>query len=103
MEGRVQGTNDQDSTFNLDVRQHATPHSILPPSISPGQPAGADDLWAPGTAVFYSSGQYGWLPGHVTGFNQQDATYNLDIREHADIEKMRARIGDGSPPTNDHV
>lgn len=95
MAGTVQGMNEQDGTYNLDVRQHAAPDKIAPPdSVST-----VDDMWPPGTWVFYESSSIGsMLPGIITGFNQNDGTYNLDLREHAAVDRIRARIGDSSPP-----
>jgi serine/threonine protein kinase len=98
MTGMVQGMNDQDGTYNLDCRQHAAPDKISPPD----KPTCNDDIWPPGTWVCYESSSMGtYLPGVITGWNQNDCTYNLDVREHAAMDKIRARIGD-PPPLDDH-
>jgi len=93
LNGIVQGINDQDGTFNLDIRQHATTDKISPFADSPSS---VDDIWPPGTLVAYESSQWGFVPAVVTGFNSNDNTYNLDLREHASVEKIRARIGEGN-------
>jgi len=92
MPGVVQGMNDQDSTFNLDIRQHAVPNNISPID----KPACNEDIWPAGTLVTYESGSHGVLPGIVHSHNPGDCTYNLDVREHAVADKIRARIGDGA-------
>jgi hypothetical protein len=89
----VVGMNEQDGTFNLDVRQHAAPNNMSPID----KPTCNEDIWPAGTWVTYESGTHGLLPGLVQSHNPADGTYNLDVREHAPVDRMRARIGDGSP------
>jgi len=97
--GFVQCVNEHIGTFNLDVRQQAAPDKICPPERATDE----NDVWPNGTWVWYQStslsvrGQSS-LPGVVTGFNPNDNTYNLDVREHAAIDRIRARLGSGSPP-----
>lgn len=88
----VQGINDQDSTFNLDARQHAAPMNISPMD----KPSCNEDIWPAGTWVTYESSSHGVLPGIVHSHNPGDCTYNLDVREHAAADKIRARIGEGA-------
>lgn len=94
MLGTVQSINNSDGTFNLDIRQHADPQNIAPPD----RPEAECDYWPNGTAVFYQSSSYSsyaqGLPAQITGFNAFDATYNLDIRDHAAIDRIRARLGE---------
>merc|ERR1719362_2479691 len=42
----------------------------------------------------YESGTYGWMSAVVQGFNESDCTYNLDVRDHADLDRIRARVSD---------
>jgi len=97
--GTVQSVNPDDGTYNLEVRQHAVCSNISPPD----RPGVAEDVWPPGTWVTYESSNMGWLPGQVTGFNQQDCTYNLDLREHAAIDKIRARTSEVGSPSEEHA
>jgi len=93
MTGTVQSMND-DGTYNLDIRQHASPQNIAPPD----RPEAENDIWPNGTTVFYQSSTYqqsrNGLPAAITGYNAADGTYNLDIRDHAAIDRIRARIGE---------
>jgi serine/threonine protein kinase len=100
MNGVVQGFNDQDGTYNLDIRQHAGCDKISPIAA----PAGSDDHWPLGTWVAYESSSYGYIAGVVVGYNDSDNTYNLDVREHAAIDKIRARdmSGASSATTDEH-
>jgi serine/threonine protein kinase len=98
MPGFVQSTNDQDGTFNLDVRQHAVPEKIAPID----QPSEQNDVWPNGTWVWYqSTSMANSLPGVILGYNAGDNTYNLDVREHAAIDRIRARIGETPPSFED--
>jgi hypothetical protein len=98
----VQSTNADDSTFNLDMRQHAAPQNIAPPD----RPEAEMDYWPNGTMVFYQSTTYTiskeGLPAVITGFNAVDFTYNLDIRDHAQIDRIRARIGEHMPAQHEN-
>lgn len=91
MPGVVQGMNDHNSTFNLDIRQHAVPSNISPID----KPTCNEDIWPAGTWVTYESASHGVLPGIIHSHNPSDCTYNLDVREHAVTDKIRARVGDG--------
>lgn len=89
----VQGYNESDNTYNLDVRQHAALDKI-----SPVADVSAMEAWPPGTlATYHSATVNTWLPAVVLTFNEEDGTYNLDVRDHADVDRIRARvsIGDG--------
>jgi len=83
----VQAYNDADGTYNLDVRQHAALDAIAPTSG-----VGAAEAWPPGTLTAYHSSTVNrWLPSVVVSYNEGDSTYNLDVRDHADIDRIRAR------------
>mmetsp|Transcript_122497 Transcript_122497/g.215888 ORF Transcript_122497/g.215888 Transcript_122497/m.215888 type:complete len:722 (+) Transcript_122497:169-2334(+) len=90
MNGTVQSLNEAEGTYNLDVRQHAQADRISPC-------VDAADVWPIGTSVTYESQQYGGMNGTVTGYNPEDLTYNLDVREHAHPDRIRARLGDKLP------
>jgi|ERR1712232_189462 len=93
----VQGYNDSDGTYNLDVRQHAALDKIAPiGNIT------ASEAWPPGTlAAYHSASVNQWLPAVVNSYNEMDATYNLDVRDHADLERIRARVQDGDQGKGD--
>jgi len=88
----VEGFNQSDGTYNLDVRQHAKPENI-----SPVAGVAASDAWPPGTPVHYeSSSAKNWIPAIVLSFNEDvssgEGTYNLDVRAYAVVDRMRPRI-----------
>mmetsp|Transcript_108704 Transcript_108704/g.212982 ORF Transcript_108704/g.212982 Transcript_108704/m.212982 type:complete len:282 (+) Transcript_108704:202-1047(+) len=85
--------NDDDGTYDLDVRQHAVLQKISPAvSQTPGAKAALDDAWPPGTMVSYlSASTKQWLPAIVHSYNVGNDTYNLDVRDQADVERIRAR------------
>ncbi|CAJ1435200.1 unnamed protein product, partial [Effrenium voratum] len=80
-------------TYNLDVRPHADPYRI-----SPAQDVSAEQAWPRGTLVFYKSeqmekqGAAAPMAAVILSFNESDQTYNLDIREHADCDRIRVRV-----------
>lgn len=89
----VQGFNESDATYNLDVRQHARLENI-----SPDPDASTSEAWPPGTLVHYESSTVRhWLPSVIRSFNQagdrlgEEGTYNLDVRECAQVDRMRPR------------
>lgn len=91
MNAVVQGYNESDGTYNLDVRQHAALDKISPTGTS------LSEAWPPGTlATYHSASVNYWLPAVVVSFNESDTTYNLDVRDHADVDRIRARIHDRS-------
>jgi len=48
--------------------------------------------WAPGTKVAYLSASLGtWIDATVLSFNPSSSTYNLDVRQEADPDKVRPR------------
>jgi len=72
-----------DGTYDLDVRQRASPGKIAPSSSHP---------WPFDTNVFYHSQTSGaWMPAIVVSFNASNGTYNLTIRENAEPARIRAR------------
>jgi len=82
----IQDYNNSDCTYDLDVRRHAPLDKISPATD-------ARDKWPRGTPVFYLSATVNqWLPALVVSFNDGDKTYNLDVRDHADLDRIRARI-----------
>lgn len=90
----VQSFNDLDSTYNLDCRPHADPYRI-----SPAKDISCEQAWPRGTLVHYKSeqrekqgGVQPPLPAVVKSFNESDQTYNLDIRDHADCDRIRIRV-----------
>jgi len=100
----VEGYNDSDGTYNLDVRQHAAPERIAPVSD-----ASVREAWPKNVLVSYHSDSVKkWLPAVTKSFNDSDGTYNLDLREHADCDRMRLRRGTGfssgsEPPSDPSV
>lgn len=94
----VECFNDEDSTYSLDVRQHANPQSISPqPNVS------ADEAWPPGTWVNYQSLKAGWIPAVIVKFNDSGefrGTYNLDCREYAIVDRIRPRLTHASTSGN---
>lgn len=88
----VLGFNEKDGTYNLDVRAHAKLENISPdPEVS------ASEAWQPGTLVHYESSTVRhWLPAVIRSFNEGmssgEGTYNLDVRECAQVDRMRPRL-----------
>lgn len=88
---RVQGFNEKDGTYNLDVRLHARPENISPnPDVS------SSEAWPAGTLVYYeSSSVRSWLPAVIKSFNEGsnggEGSYNLDVRDCAATDRMRIR------------
>jgi len=88
----VQGYNASDCTYDLDVRPHAQLENIAPAGDIP-----ASKAWPVGTLVEYQSTTAGqWVPTVIRSFNEGEArgilgTYNLDVREHAAVDRIRLR------------
>lgn len=89
METYVKRYNPEDCTYDLNVREHAALDKIAP--LSGVQAA---EAWPPGTLTVYRSASAGesWLPAVVNSFNVSDGTYNLDVRDHADVDRIRVRV-----------
>lgn len=88
--GVVQGLNNEDGTFNLDCQQHAPPDRIAPIVDT-----SATEPWPAGTWVWYESSTWNkCLPCVVVAYNCSDGTYDLNMREHAPVDRIRARLGD---------
>eukprot|EP00441_Pelagodinium_beii_P031989 CAMPEP_0197630136 /NCGR_PEP_ID=MMETSP1338-20131121/7720_1 /TAXON_ID=43686 ORGANISM="Pelagodinium beii, Strain RCC1491" /NCGR_SAMPLE_ID=MMETSP1338 /ASSEMBLY_ACC=CAM_ASM_000754 /LENGTH=719 /DNA_ID=CAMNT_0043201293 /DNA_START=116 /DNA_END=2275 /DNA_ORIENTATION=+ len=84
----VDGFNENDSTYNLDVRLHAACGRIMPAKDNVTQ----TQAWPKGSLVFYySDSGRRWLPTVVESFNESDQTYNLECREHALCDRIRIR------------
>jgi hypothetical protein len=87
----VTGFNESDGTYNLDVRPHADLANITPDPV-----VRASEAWPPGTLVQYNSSSAGrWLDAVVTSFREGEGglagTYNLDLRECAETDRIRPR------------
>jgi len=88
----VQGYNPSDETYDLDVRPHAKLENIAPAGDIP-----ASKAWPAGTIVEYQSTTAGqWMPAVIRSFNEGETrgtfgTYNLDIRDHAAVDRIRLR------------
>jgi len=94
----VKGYNESDGTYNLDVKPHVPADKIAPP----GDVAAAEAWPAGAMASYLSSSVDRWLPALVVSFNDGDGTYNLDVRDHADIDRIRARsLGDATASRTD--
>lgn len=89
---KVESFNEANSTYNLDIRPQADLNSICPdPSVR------QEEAWPPGTPVSYISATAGRpldarIISFVEGTGGFNGTYNLDVRECADCERIRARI-----------
>jgi len=99
MPARVQAVNESDGTYDLDVRQHAALDKISPMSS-----VSTAEAWPNGTlAQYHSTSVNKWLPATVQSFNEPEGTYNLDVRDHAEVDRIRARLsgvtGGGFTPT----
>mmetsp|Transcript_21256 Transcript_21256/g.49295 ORF Transcript_21256/g.49295 Transcript_21256/m.49295 type:complete len:679 (+) Transcript_21256:112-2148(+) len=82
-----------DGSFDLDIRKQAAPDKI-----SPAEKVRQEDAWPPGTLVAYHSASNDkWFPSEVEGYNASDFTYNLSVRQHAEVSRMRLRVGDRLP------
>lgn len=86
----VQKLNEAEGTFDLDVKTGATLDRI-----SPLPDVGGRDAWPQGAWVSYESVSAGaWLPAVVISFNEGAGTYNLDVRDNAQVDRIRPRLGD---------
>jgi len=94
--GVVEVFNAEDCTYDLDVRKQA-----LPSNIAPRERCSEREAWPPGANVSYqSTSTQKWLPGVIWSRDHynEDCTYNLDVREHAAVDNIRARV-EGSSST----
>mmetsp|Transcript_27345 Transcript_27345/g.59434 ORF Transcript_27345/g.59434 Transcript_27345/m.59434 type:complete len:263 (-) Transcript_27345:71-859(-) len=67
--------------------------------ISPLAETKEAEAWPPGTLAFYlSCSANKWLPAKVVSFNECDGTYNLDVRDHAEVDRIRPRTTHSSVP-----
>lgn len=87
----VKAYNASDGTYDLDVRPHARPENIFPAGDVPLSRA-----WPEGILVEYQSSTAGhWIAAVVRSYNPGNAheigTYNLDVREHASVDRVRLR------------
>lgn len=87
----VTNFNETDSTYNVTVRQHADLENIKPdPNVSRAE------AWPPGSFVNYQSSTAGrWLAAvvvsYVEGSGDANGTYNLDVRDCAEVDRIRPR------------
>eukprot|EP00931_Biecheleriopsis_adriatica_P055600 TRINITY_DN32916_c0_g1_i1.p1 TRINITY_DN32916_c0_g1~~TRINITY_DN32916_c0_g1_i1.p1 ORF type:complete len:600 (+),score=133.32 TRINITY_DN32916_c0_g1_i1:80-1879(+) len=90
--GVVQQQN-QDGTFDLDIKQHASLDNI-----SPAPDVAGPEAWPPGTSVLYKSNSaQRWLMAVVQSFNAgtgygSAGTYNLDVKACAECDRIRPRL-----------
>jgi len=87
----VKAFNTSDGTYDLDVRPHARPENIFPAGDVPLCRA-----WPEGILVEYESrSAKHWVAGVIRSYNPGTAheagTYNLDVREHASVDRIRLR------------
>jgi serine/threonine protein kinase len=92
----VESFNESNGTYNLNLR----PHAALA-QISPDPKATATEAWPTGTLVSYhSSSANRMLPATILSFVEgvggEPGSYNLDLREQADVERIRPRL-EGRP------
>eukprot|EP00929_Paragymnodinium_shiwhaense_P018350 TRINITY_DN1287_c0_g2_i1.p1 TRINITY_DN1287_c0_g2~~TRINITY_DN1287_c0_g2_i1.p1 ORF type:complete len:755 (+),score=172.99 TRINITY_DN1287_c0_g2_i1:116-2380(+) len=101
MNTTVSKLNLSEGTYDLEVKKHAPLDRIAPCS-----PVNASEAWPPGTTVKYHSASANqWVLAVVQSANESDNTYNLDVKEHADVDRIRARLSgvsdDTLPPAGD--
>lgn len=81
----VQRCND-DGTYDLEHKQGAQPDKIAPTKA-----CSLAEAWPVGSlAMYHSSTINRWLPTVVTLFDERTKTYNLEVRDHADVDRIRA-------------
>mmetsp|Transcript_8766 Transcript_8766/g.24345 ORF Transcript_8766/g.24345 Transcript_8766/m.24345 type:complete len:663 (-) Transcript_8766:230-2218(-) len=86
----IEAFNESDGTYNLSVRPHAALEKV-----APAMDVKESEAWPPGTPVQYLSASINqWLPAVIMSYNEKDRTYNLDVRDHADPDRIRARAVD---------
>lgn len=89
----IQRFNASNNTFDLDVKVHAAIENI-----SPATDATAAQAWTPGTSVSYKSSTANqWIRAVIKSYNppakpSDNGTYNLDVRECADCDRIRPRV-----------
>jgi serine/threonine protein kinase len=89
---KIQGFNDMDGTYDLDVRQGAKLENI-----APAADAKAHDAWPVGTLVTYDSNTHEnmRIPAVIRSFNESignKCSYNLCVRDFASVDRIRPRI-----------
>jgi len=91
--------NESDSTYDLDVRPHADTGNISPdPSVTQAE------AWPPGSMVSYHSSSAGgrmldaFVVSFIEGTGGLQGTYNLDLRECADADRIRPRVTGRTQP-----
>lgn len=92
LNANVSNFNESDGTYNVTVRQHANLDNIKPDPA-----ATRAEAWPPGSFVNYHSSTAGrWLAAvivsYVEGSNGTLGTYNLDVRECAEVDRIRPRV-----------
>jgi len=90
LNAKVISFNENDGTYNLDIRQHADLQNI-----SPDPAVRAVEAWPAGSLVSYhSTSANRWLDAVVVSFcesSTSQSTYNLDLRECAEVDRIRPR------------
>lgn len=85
--GCIKKFNESDATVDLDVKRE-----VPLEKVSPTAAVTFEEAWPAGMLVKYESVSMStWLPAVVVSFNTDDGTYNLDVRDHATVEKIRLR------------
>lgn len=88
----VERYNESNGTYDLNLRQHANVANI-----SPDPKASASEAWPVGMLVSYQSSSANrmlnaTILSYVEGRGGEHGSYNLDLREQADVERIRPRI-----------
>lgn len=74
-----------DATYDLDLKYRAPVDKLAPTAT-----CCAVSAWPAGTLVSYHS-RKGPIDAIVILFNEHDKTYKLDVKENADVDRIRAR------------
>jgi hypothetical protein len=87
----VDSFNESNGTYNLDIRPQADPVNISPDPL-----VKVHEAWPEGTLVSYQSSTAGRsldaiIISFVEGTGGINGTYNLDVRECADVDRIRPR------------
>lgn len=92
LQATVSKFNEDDGTYDLNVKARASLANIAPRSD-----VQAEEAWPRGTFVSYRSSSSGKeVPAVIISFQVPAAgpsTYNLDVRDGAEVDRIRARIG----------
>ncbi|CAD7950507.1 unnamed protein product [Amoebophrya sp. A120] len=85
--GTVKRHNPDDGTYDLDLKQRADWDRISPP-FEPN----ASIAWGKNLLVHYwSDSSQAYLDAVIDRYNEDDGTYDLDVRQRATVDKIRIR------------